>query len=166
MEGVITICEVLDDVFLDVKLFDTPDTVARTVDVICSWPKPPRYLSVRSSVEAAIEAASGRTAIVDVPNLTSDLFAKASRTIAPAIVCRPTLAANVRALNPHATIICPGVRIDGDPPHDHSGPTPMPADADIVVVGRPIIGSGDVIGAYRRYAEAAEAPRNAAPLAL
>ena len=142
--------------FLDAKLSDIPTTVARAVDQICRHIRP-AMLSVRTAIPEAIEAAAGRTMIVHVPALTSDLRAEAQRTTAPGYVCSPALAANVRALNPSATIICPGVRLPGDAANDHLAPRGVPRVADYIVVGRPITRASDPRGALARYAAAATA---------
>ena len=139
--------------FLDAKLSDIPTTVAKAVDQICTYIKP-AFLSVRTAVPAAIEAASGRTTIVVVPTLTSDIKAVAEATPAPGIVCRPSLAKAVRALNPNAFIICPGVRLLGDVVNDHVGSTEFPRHADYIVVGRPITQASDPGAVYEAYVRA------------
>lgn len=154
--GVAYACEVARNwtLFLDSKLSDIPTTVERSVRQICTHIAPD-LLSVRTSVDAAVEAATGKTKIAAVPYLTTDLWAAAITTSAPAIVCSPGLADNVRHMNPKAVIICPGVRLDGDDRNDHVGSTSMPAAADYVVVGRPITRSLDPRAAYERYLGAA-----------
>lgn len=136
--------------FLDAKLSDIPTTVARATATICR-DVAPHYLSVRTAIPEAIAACHGRTVIAAVPTLTSDLTAAAQKSPASAVVCSPGIAANVRALNPRATIICPGARLVGDDAGDHVGTTIIPGCADFVVVGRPITRSADPRGAYDRY---------------
>lgn len=143
----------LDDgrhLFLDAKLSDIPTTVARATAAICREIAP-HFLTVRTAIPEAIEASFGRTVIAAVPALTSDLTAEAVRSPARAIVCAPGLAANTRALNPGAAIICPGIRLGGDARDDHVGMTQPPTSADYIVVGRPITRSADPRGAYMRY---------------
>jgi orotidine-5'-phosphate decarboxylase len=140
--------------FLDAKLSDIPTTVARTVDQICRHIRP-AMLSVRTAIPEAVEAAAGRTMIVHVPALTSELRAEAQRTTAPGYVCGPALAANARALNRDATIICPGVRLPGDKRDDHLAPRGIPLEADYIVVGRPITLADNPREALARYSRAA-----------
>jgi orotidine-5'-phosphate decarboxylase len=155
-DGVRLAAEIAADwpLFLDAKLSDIPTTVARAVDQICRHIRP-AMLSVRTAIPEAIEAAAGRTMIVHVPSLTSDPRIDAQRTLAPGYVCGPALAGSVRALNPTATIICPGVRLSLDAPDDHLAPWGVPAAADYIVIGRPITRATDPAAALARYVSAA-----------
>jgi orotidine-5'-phosphate decarboxylase len=168
-------------VFLDLKLWDIPATVAAAVRGLCRLG--PDLLTVHGDpqvVVAAAEAAAGTaTRILAVTVLTSwdraDLDAaliapgelaeiareRAARALAAGaggVVCSPREAAAVRAL-PEAAgrlIVTPGVRPEGAPPGDQkrvaTAREALLGGADHVVVGRPVTAAPDPRAAARAIA--------------
>lgn len=142
-------------IFLDAKLNDIPTTVEKTVRQIF-YKIEPEFLSVRQQVDVAMKAAKdawAETKIVHVPVLTSDtnFVDTVVKTPAPAVACRPNMAARYRKNNPNLIIICPGVRLSGDSSDDHVSETFIPREADYIVVGRPITQANDPREAFIRY---------------
>ncbi len=165
-------------VFLDLKLFDIPNTVANAVRGLA--PIAPDFLTVHGDphvVRAAVEGrGDGPTRILAVTILTSldradldaamilpgDLAAltveRARRAFAAGadgVIASPQEAAAIRAL-PEAAgrlIVTPGVRPAGDAAHDQKRiATPaaaLAAGADHIVVARPVIAAADPAAAAR-----------------
>ena len=165
-------------VFLDLKLFDIPNTVAGAVRGLA--PLAPDFLTVHGDphvVRAAIEGrATSPTRILAVTILTSldraDLDAaliapgelapltveRARRAFAAGadgVIASPLEAAALRAL-PEAAgrlIVTPGVRPAGDAAQDQKRiATPaaaLAAGADHIVVARPVIAAPDPVAAAR-----------------
>jgi orotidine-5'-phosphate decarboxylase len=156
--------------FLDLKLHDIPNTVAKAVAALA--PLRPAVLTVHaaggsSMLEAAKAAAHPDTRIVAVTVLTSldaeDLAAagvggssgqQVSRLAALArqsgmdgIVCSGSEVAAARQAWPEAFLVVPGIRpAGGDPADQKRVVTPAQAVADgasILVIGRPITGAAD-----------------------
>jgi orotidine-5'-phosphate decarboxylase len=159
-----------NDVFLDLKLHDIPNTVAGAARAVARLG--PRYLTVHASggadmVRAAVDAAPDVT-VVGVTVLTSlDPATLASVGVAGspldavrrlatvavsggagALVCSPQEVAAVRSeVGPGVVLITPGVRPAGAAVQDQSRvatPAQALADgADVLVIGRPITGADD-----------------------
>lgn len=157
--------EVIDEIrqkgaklFFDAKLSDTPTTVRKATKAIIDRYSP-EFLTVREGVlEATQQALGTNTIIIDVPQLTSSTpgvqyFYHQS----PGLVCHPWAAITYRQLQPDKIIVCPGVRLAGDPQDDDWAPWEIPKDADYIVVGRQITQSANPLAAYERYMEAIEA---------
>ena len=159
-----------NEVFLDLKLHDIPNTVAGAARSVAGLGV--RYLTVHASggadmVRAAVEAApdvtiAGVTVLTSMDAATLDavglagLAADAVRRLAAlavgaaagALVCSPQEVAAVRAeVGPGVVLITPGVRPAGADVGDQARvATPqdaLAAGADLVVVGRPITGATD-----------------------
>ena len=167
-------------IFLDLKLHDIPNTVARAVRAL--RPLKPAILNVHASggramMEAALEAAAGEIAIIAVTVLTSlddaDLAAQgiagsaeeqalrlagAARAAGLAgIVCSPREAGAVKRECGHDFLtVVPGIRPGGSAGDDQKRVlTPAAAragGADILVIGRPITAAADPTGAARDIA--------------
>jgi len=171
--GMDMVRELLDsgkDVFLDLKLYDIPETVRRAVAVVARTPV--RFLTVHAVgavMRAAMEGKTGSDLkLLAVTVLTSfgphdlvelgyacpvaDLVEKRARqavqTGIRGIVTSPREAALVRALTgPEVTIVTPGVRSAGRETSDQKRiATPaeaLRAGADYLVMGRQITRASD-----------------------
>ena len=167
-------------VFLDVKLHDIPNTVAKAVKALA--PLEPAILTVHASggramLQAAKAAAPAGTKVVGVTVLTSlddsDLAAagvhgspadQVARLAALAresgidgIVCSGAEVAQARASWPDGFFVVPGVRPTGADAGDQKRiVTPRQALADgasALVIGRPITGASDPRRAIMDIAE-------------
>jgi len=157
-------------IFLDLKLHDIPNTVAKAITALA--PLAPALLTIHASggpamIAAARKAAPPQTNIIAVTMLTSldetDMVAigipETPATIVPrlaalarasganGIVCSPHEAAAVRAVWPEGQLIIPGVRPEGADTADQKRVmTPaqaLAAGATILVIGRPITAAAD-----------------------
>ena len=158
------------DVFVDLKLHDIPETVARTVGVLADLGA---KLTTLHGPPSAIEAAAkvkGATRLLGVTVLTSmdlaewraswgfgdgremgDVVAARARSLLDAgcdgLVCSPLEVAALRAAHPRAVLVTPGVRPAGASAGDQKRvATPraaIAAGADYLVVGRPIRDAAD-----------------------
>lgn len=147
-------------VFFDAKLYDIPNTVKNAVKSI-EWNYEPDFLTVACNPDAAISVSKHPERIAYVPSLSSETSAPRVDNFSPwtrakTIVCRPGLAALYRAHCPQIQIICPGVRLPGEPADDHHYDTAIPKEANYIVVGRPIIEAKDPRKAYENWLQAAE----------
>lgn len=170
------------DVFLDLKLHDIPNQVARAT--ARAGELGVRFLTVHASGGGAMLAAAATAAppsldLLAVTVLTSldaaalgdvygrpvgDVGAEADRLAALArdadiegVVCAASEAARVRAvMGPDARIVTPGIRLAGDPHHDQrrvrTAAQAFRAGSTHIVVGRPVTGSDDPRGAFERIA--------------
>ncbi len=168
------------DVFLDLKLHDIPNQVARAT--ARAGELGARFLTVHASGGGAMLAAAGEAApplldLLAVTVLTSldagtlgdvygrpvgDVGAEADRLAALArdegiegVVCAASEAGRVRAvMGPDARIVTPGIRLAGDPHHDQrrvrTAGQAFRAGATHIVVGRPVTASGDPRSAFER----------------
>lgn len=179
--GVAAILELGLPVFLDLKLHDIPNTVAKAVEALA--PLEPAVLTVhagggRAMLEAAKAAAPPTTKVVAVTVLTSldgdDLraigvssepreqvtrLAQLARSSGlDGIVCSGAEVAAARADWPDGFFVVPGVRpAGGDASDQKRVVTPSQAlndGASILVIGRPITGSDDPMAAIRDIAAA------------
>jgi orotidine-5'-phosphate decarboxylase len=155
-------------VFLDLKLFDIPTTIAKAGRVIGALG--PSYLTLagfggvpmlRAGVEGLAEGATraGLEApmAVAVTILTSDTGAPehvlgnrvraAVEAGCGGVVCAASDASEVKLLAPGLTVVVPGIRTEGSPRHDHGrAATPgeaYAAGADLLVVGRTVTAAAD-----------------------
>ena len=169
-EGVAAIAALGLPVFLDVKLHDIPNTVAKAVEALA--PLKPAVLTVhaaggRAMLEAAKAAASPETRVVAVTVLTSldgddlrsigvdsepreqveRLAALARSAGLDGIVCSGAEVAAAKAAWPEGFLVVPGVRPPGGDVSDQKRVvTPRQAlddGASILVIGRPITGAED-----------------------
>jgi orotidine-5'-phosphate decarboxylase len=169
-DGVRRIAELGLPIFLDLKLHDIPNTVAKAVEAL--RPLEPAILTVhaaggRAMMEAARAAAPSSTRIVAVTVLTSldetDLAAAgvigspaeqvqrlatlARGSTVDGIVCSGAEVAAARAAWPDGFFVVPGVRPAGAAIGDQKRVvTPaqaLDAGASVLVVGRPITGAPD-----------------------
>lgn len=174
--GVTAILELGIPVFLDLKLHDIPNTVAKAVQAL--RPLEPSVLTVhaaggRSMLEAAKAAAAPTTRVVAVTVLTSldaddlqsigvesgpkeqveRLAALARSAGLDGIVCSGAEVAAARAVWPDGFFVVPGVRPAGGTQGDQKRVvTPreaIDAGASILVIGRPITGADDPAAALR-----------------
>lgn len=158
------------DVFLDLKLYDIPETVKRAVAQIAQ--RPIRFLTihaVRSVMQAAVQGREGSALeLLAVTVLTSfgpddlrdlghtataselvaDRTRQAVETGVHGVVCSPLEAAAVRRIaGPRLKIVTPGVRSAGASRGDQKRvATPAEAvrdGADYIVVGRQITRAAD-----------------------
>ena len=174
--GYRTIAELGLPVFLDLKLHDIPNTVAKAVAAL--RPLEPAVLTVhaaggRAMLEAAKAAAAPTTKVVAVTVLTSldaddlqsigvdsepkqqveRLTALARSAGLDGIVCSGAEVAAARAVWPDGFFVVPGVRPAGGTQGDQKRVvTPreaIDAGASILVIGRPITGADDPAAALR-----------------
>ena len=179
-EGVGEIASFGLPLFLDLKLHDIPNTVAKAMEAL--RPLAPAVVTVhagggRAMVEAAKAAAPDGTKVVAVTVLTSldegDLSAagvsgsagEQVRRLADlargagveGIVCSGAEVAAARAAWPGGYFVVPGVRPEGSGAGDQKRVvTPRRAlddGASMLVIGRPITGSADPAEAIRAIAE-------------
>lgn len=137
---------------LDLKLYDTPDTVRAVIELVARDYQPDLVTVHPSCARDAMIAKGGpRRAplILSVPLLTSDNTGAPLVDLwaADGVVCPVDEAAKVRRARSAAVIVCPGIRSAGAPVHNHKR-TGTPdaaahAGADFLVVGRPIIDADD-----------------------
>jgi orotidine-5'-phosphate decarboxylase len=166
-------------IFLDLKLHDIPNTVAKAVEALV--PLAPAILTVhaaggRAMLEAAKAAAPAETKVVGVTVLTSldenDLtaigvgaspaehVARLARLAYAAeldgIVCSGAEVGAARAKWPEGFFVVPGVRLAGGDAADQKRVvTPRQAlddGASVLVIGRPICGAADPAQAIREIA--------------
>lgn len=174
--GVRAVAELGLPVFLDLKLHDIPNTVAKAVAALA--PLSPAILTVhagggRAMLAAAKAAAPPATKVVAVTMLTSldaddlaemgvsgeaethvlRLAALAHDAGVDGVVCSGAEVAAVRRAWPEGFLVVPGLRPEGGAADDQKRPvTPraaLDAGASVLVVGRPIAGAGDPAGAAR-----------------
>ena len=179
--GVAAILELGLPVFLDVKLHDIPNTVAKAVEALA--PLKPAVLTVhaaggRAMLKAAKAAAPAGTKVVAVTVLTSldgddlrsigvssepreqveRLAALARSAGLDGIVCSGAEVAAARAKWPDGFFVVPGVRpAGGDMSDQKRVVTPSQAlddGASILVIGRPITAAADPATALRDIAAA------------
>jgi orotidine-5'-phosphate decarboxylase len=175
-EGVLRIAEHRMPIFLDLKLHDIPNTVAKAVEAIA--PLAPPILTVhaaggREMMAAAKAAAPAGTKVVGVTVLTSldghDLVAigvagspadqvkrlaeLAQEAGLDGIVCSGEEVAGARAAWPEGFFVVPGVRPAGAEIADQKRVvTPRQAmddGASVLVIGRPITAANDPARAAR-----------------
>ena len=166
-------------VFLDLKLHDIPNTVAKAVEAL--GPLEPAVLTVhaaggRAMLEAAKAAAGPATKVVAVTVLTSldgedlksigvrsepreqvERLAELARSAGlDGIVCSGAEVGTAKAAWPGGFFVVPGVRPPGSDASDQKRVvTPRQAlddGASILVIGRPITGSSDPAAAIRDIA--------------
>jgi orotidine-5'-phosphate decarboxylase len=166
-------------VFLDLKLHDIPNTVAKAVEAL--GPLEPAVLTVhaaggRAMLEAAKAAAGPATKVVAVTVLTSldgedlksigvqsepreqvERLAELARSAGlDGIVCSGAEVGAAKAAWPDGFFVVPGVRPPGSDVSDQKRVvTPRQAledGASILVIGRPITGSSDPAAALRDIA--------------
>ncbi len=178
-DGVRRIADIGLPVFLDLKLHDIPNTVAKAIEALAALA--PAILTVHASggramLEAARSAAPAATKIVAVTLLTSldqsdlaDTGVSGSAadqvqrlaTLARAsgvdgIVCSGAEVVAARAAWPDGFFVVPGVRPEGADAADQKRVvTPRQAlqdGASILVIGRPITAASDPAAAIRDIA--------------
>ena len=166
-------------IFLDLKLHDIPNTVAKAIEAL--YPLAPAVLTVHAAggkamLEAAKKAAHPKTKVVAVTVLTSldnaDLTAagvegspaqQVERLAALArsagldgIVCSGAEVAAARAAWPDGYLVVPGIRPEsGDSGDQKRVMTPraaLDAGASMLVIGRPITEAVDPTEAARAIA--------------
>jgi orotidine-5'-phosphate decarboxylase len=177
--GVASIREIGLPIFLDVKLHDIPNTVAKAVEAL--RPLEPAVLTVhaaggRAMLEAAKAAAGSNTKVVAVTVLTSldasdlqaigvpseprDQVARLAELARSAgldgIVCSGAEVAAAKAAWPDGYFVVPGIRPSGGEVSDQKRVvTPRQAlddGASMLVIGRPITGADDPAAAVRDIA--------------
>jgi orotidine-5'-phosphate decarboxylase len=166
-------------IFLDLKLHDIPNTVAKAVEALA--PLGPAILTVhagggRAMMEAAKKAAPARTKVVGVTVLTSldapdlasagvfgspeeqvqRLAALARESGLDGIVCSGAEVRAAKAAWPEGFFVVPGVRPGGAEPGDQKRvATPRQAlgdGASVLVIGRPVTAAADPAAAIRDIA--------------
>jgi len=152
------------ELFLDLKLYDIPNTVKGAVESVASLS--PKFLTVHAAggnkmIKAAVDALPNGS-ITAVTVLTSfsetDFSAMGQKNSieettkswaqmaissgATSLVCSPFEVSALRTLSTTTTLITPGVRVEGDAAGDQarimSPSQAISAGADLVVIGRSI----------------------------
>ena len=178
--GIASMAELGLPIFLDLKLHDIPNTVAKAVAALA--PLKPALLTVHAAggqamLAAARAAAPVETRIIAVTVLTSldagDLtavgvqgspadqvkrLADLTRTSgADGIVCSGEEVAAARAAWPQGRFVIPGIRPEGSDPADQKRiMTPreaLTAGASVLVIGRPITTASDPASAAQAIAD-------------
>lgn len=157
------------ELFLDLKLYDIPNTVKGAVESVASLS--PKFLTVHASggskmIKAAADALPNGsiTAVTVLTSFSEDEFAamgqresievttkswagNALAAGATSLVCSPFEVASLRGISKLANLITPGVRVAGDDLGDQVRVmTPKQAldlGADFVVIGRSITSMWD-----------------------
>jgi orotidine-5'-phosphate decarboxylase len=174
--GVMELAHLGVPVFLDLKLHDIPNTVAKAIMALC--PFEPAILTVhaaggRAMMEDAKAAAPAGTKVVAVTLLTSlddddlnaigiaakpqaqveRLAALAREAGLDGIVCSGQEVASVRKAWPTGFFVVPGIRpADAATADQKRVMTPraaLDAGASILVIGRPVTGAEDPVAALR-----------------
>lgn len=160
---------------LDLKLHDIPSTVGKTIAILAKltpWAITVHAAGGSDMIRAAAEASGPDTRILAVTLLTSSLKNDADAAIAvhdlaniavrgeaDGVVCSALDAPVARSVIRHRLIVCPGIRLmqDGETEQRRIA-TPrqaIAADADYIVVGRPITQDIDPAAVAKRIAEEA-----------
>ncbi len=185
-EGYAKVAQAGLPVFLDLKLHDIPNTVARGLTSLLALSPPPAILNVHASggpamLRAAAQAVDGRAKLVAVTVLTAlsgddlaaiglagpphdavlRLAALARESGLDGVVCSPEEVAAIRAaLGDDFLTIVPGIRPAGAGLNDQKrAATPKAAQAagaDILVIGRPITQAPDPVAAAMEIRTALE----------
>lgn len=139
---------------VDLKLYDTRDTVRRTMEIVAKLGA--HWVTVHA--DCCEHARGFQTNVLAVGALTNSrptlgLLADAFYDES-GFVCHPRLARHYRGIyGPDKTIVCPGIRPTGIASDNHKAPS-TPGDAirngaDYIVVGRPIYAAPDPVTATR-----------------
>ena len=183
--GVAKIAAIGLPIFLDLKLHDIPNTVAKAIEAL--RPLSPAILTVhaaggRAMLEAAKAAAGPQTKIVAVTVLTSleagdlsatgvgstpahqvERLAQLARSAGlDGIVCSGAEVEHARRSWPDGFFVVPGVRPQGSAAGDQkrivSPRAALDGGASILVIGRPITGAADPAAAARDIVASFEQP--------
>ena len=150
--------------FLDLKLYDIPNTVKGAVESVASLS--PKFLTVHAAggnkmIKAAVDALPNGsiTAVTVLTSFSETEFSAmgqknsieettkswaqmAISSGATSLVCSPFEVSALRTLSTTTTLITPGVRVEGDAAGDQarimSPSQAISAGADLVVIGRSI----------------------------
>ena len=150
-------------IFLDLKLYDIPNTVAGAVDAITELGVDMITVHIAGGKEmltAAVEHAGENTKVLGVTRLTSvagvseeevvEMAIAAKNAGVHGVIASPLEARSIReAVGKDFLIVTPGVRLTKDTSCDQKR-VASPADAlrngaDYIVVGRPILESPDPV---------------------
>lgn len=152
------------ELFLDLKLYDIPNTVKGAVESVASLS--PKFLTVHAAggnkmIKAAVDALPNGsiTAVTVLTSFSETDFSAigqknsieettkswaqmAISSGATSLVCSPFEVSALRTLSTTTTLITPGVRVEGDAAGDQarimSPSQAISAGADLVVIGRSI----------------------------
>jgi len=148
-------------VFLDLKLHDIPNTVARGIEALMHLHPAPAILTVHAAggpemLRFARLAAPPPTKLVAVTVLTSDfpdedrvvrMAADAAHAGLDGVVCPGNAITAVRDLFPDMMVVVPGIRSAREETHDQlqvmTAAEALHRGASLLVVGRPVVQAKD-----------------------
>lgn len=151
------------NVFLDLKLADTHDTVASFVSKCIDFNIAAISTYTQRATETALKVAEGsRLRIWEIESLTdSDLKLSGTKPYVfipygnpDGIVCPAQNIDVIKQNFPNTPVICPGVRLPGEDFNNHIKGcyvSDIKDKADFIVVGRPITQAPDTIVAIKKY---------------
>lgn len=150
------------EVMLDLKIYDTPDSVRRIsrsafmAGALFVTVHPECVAPAKEALEEFPHMVDNLYRVLPILGLTSNVettFNENAVSISNAAVCPPWRVEQVRRMFPSATLVCPGIRHKYGEDGGHVGTwTPIATvndGADYLVIGRPITQAKDPVAAVQ-----------------